>query len=147
MFDHAYMRDAFLAGAPIALAAGLVGYFLVLRAQTFTADTLSHVAVTGALAALVIGIDLRVGLFAACIGEIGRASCRDRVASWTGDWSSDVCSSDLCLTTPTCETLSSPAHPSRSPPASSAISSSSEPRPSQPTHSPTSPSPARSQHS
>src|SRR5689334_25264310 len=68
MFDHAYMRDAFLAGGPIALAAGLVGYFLVLRAQSFTADALSRVAVTGALAALVIGIDLRVGLFAAGIG-------------------------------------------------------------------------------
>jgi zinc/manganese transport system permease protein len=42
---------------------GLVGYFLVLRAQVFTADALSHAAFTGALAALAAGIDLRLGLF------------------------------------------------------------------------------------
>ena len=58
---------AFLAGTFIALASGLVGYFVVLRRQVFTGDALSHVAFTGALAALAIGIDLRVGLFAACV--------------------------------------------------------------------------------
>jgi zinc/manganese transport system permease protein len=67
MFDQEFMRNAFLAGTFIALAAGLVGYFVVLRAQVFTGDALSHVAFTGALAALVIGIDLRIGLFASCI--------------------------------------------------------------------------------
>jgi zinc/manganese transport system permease protein len=67
MFDQPFMRNAFLAGTFIAVAAGLVGYFLVLRAQVFTGDALSHVAFTGALAALVMGLDLRVGLFGACI--------------------------------------------------------------------------------
>jgi len=67
MFDHPFMQHAFLAGTGIALAAGLVGYFLVLRAQVFTADALSHVAFTGALAALVTGVDARIGLFAATI--------------------------------------------------------------------------------
>jgi zinc/manganese transport system permease protein len=57
-----------LAGTGIALACGLVGYFLVLRAQVFTGDALSHVAFTGALAALAFGFDLRVGLFTATIG-------------------------------------------------------------------------------
>jgi zinc/manganese transport system permease protein len=45
----------------------LVGYFVVLRSQVFTGDALSHVAFTGAMAALAVGIDLRVGLFAACV--------------------------------------------------------------------------------
>ena len=67
MFDQPFMRNAFIAGTFIAVAAGLVGYFLVLRAQVFTGDALSHVAFTGGLAALVIGLDLRVGLFGACI--------------------------------------------------------------------------------
>ncbi len=67
MLGQPFMQHAFLAGTAIALAAGLVGYFLVLRAQVFTADALSHVAFTGALAALLIGLDLRVGLFAACV--------------------------------------------------------------------------------
>ncbi|MBL7487535.1 metal ABC transporter permease [Frankia sp. AgB1.9] len=57
------MQHAFLAGTAVALAAGLVGYFLVLRAQVFTADALSHVAFTGALAALAAGLDARLGLF------------------------------------------------------------------------------------
>jgi zinc/manganese transport system permease protein len=44
-----------------------VGYFMVLRGQVFTGDALSHVSVTGALAALAFGIDARLGLFAATI--------------------------------------------------------------------------------
>src|SRR2546421_12761830 len=64
MLTHPFMQHAFLAGTAVALAAGLVGYFLVLRAQVFTADALSHVAFTGALAALAAGLDVRLGLFA-----------------------------------------------------------------------------------
>lgn len=67
MFAHPFMQYAFLAGTAVALAAGLVGYFLVLRAQMFTADALSHVAFTGALAALAAGLDARVGLFAVTV--------------------------------------------------------------------------------
>ncbi len=64
LLAHPFMQHAYLAGTAVALAAGLVGYFLVLRAQVFTADALSHVAFTGALAALAVGVDARVGLFA-----------------------------------------------------------------------------------
>jgi zinc/manganese transport system permease protein len=67
MLGHEFMRNAFLAGTFVALACGLVGYFVVLRAQVFAGDALSHVAFTGALAAAAAGIDLRVGLFAATI--------------------------------------------------------------------------------
>ena len=63
-----FLLHAVLAGTTIAAAAGLVGYFVVLRAQVFTGDALSHVAFTGALAALALGIDERLGLFAATIG-------------------------------------------------------------------------------
>jgi len=67
MFALPFLRYAFLAGSAIAIAAGLVGYFVVLRQQVFTGDALSHVAVTGALGALAAGIDLRIGLYGACI--------------------------------------------------------------------------------
>jgi zinc/manganese transport system permease protein len=63
MLADELVRNAFLAGSPIALASGLVGYFLVLRTQVFAADALSHVAFTGAIAAAVAGVDLRLGLF------------------------------------------------------------------------------------
>jgi zinc/manganese transport system permease protein len=79
------MQHAFLAGTAVALAAGLVGYFLVLRAQVFTADALSHVAFTGALAALAAGLDPRLGLFAVTaavalgMGALGRRARPDDV--------------------------------------------------------------------
>jgi zinc/manganese transport system permease protein len=85
MLTHPFMQHAFLAGTAVALAAGLVGYFLVLRAQVFTADALSHVAFTGALAALAAGLDARVGLFAVTIlvalgmGALGQRARPDDV--------------------------------------------------------------------
>jgi zinc/manganese transport system permease protein len=65
---HPFVRHALAAGTAIALASGLVGYFLVLRGQVFSGDALSHVAFTGAVAALALGVDARVGLFVATIG-------------------------------------------------------------------------------
>jgi len=82
MFTHPFMRHAFAAGTAIAAAAGLVGYFVVLRGQVFAGDALSHVAFTGALAALAFGIDARIGIFAgavlvavllAALGDVGQA--------------------------------------------------------------------------
>ena len=67
MFAHEFFRNALLAGTAIALASGLIGYFVVLRAQVFAGDALSHVAFTGALAAAAAGVDTRIGLFAATI--------------------------------------------------------------------------------
>jgi len=68
MLDQPFMQRAFLAGIAVALLAGVVGYLVVLRAQVFAADALSHVAFTGALGALAVGLDVRIGLFAATIG-------------------------------------------------------------------------------
>ncbi|MEY9834875.1 metal ABC transporter permease [Streptacidiphilus sp. EB103A] len=84
-WSQTFFHHAVLAGTFIALAAGLVGYFLVLRAQVFTGDALSHVAFTGAMAALAGGYDLRLGLFVGCVGAglllagIGRAGRADDV--------------------------------------------------------------------
>ena len=82
IFGHPFMRNAFVAGTGIAACCGAVGYFVVLRSQVFTGDALSHVAFTGALAALAAGFDLRLGLFGATVavavgmgflGRFGRA--------------------------------------------------------------------------
>ena len=79
MFAQEFMRNALLAGTFIGAACGLVGYFLVLRAQVFASDALSHVAFTGALAAAAFGIDIRIGLFAATIvGGIGMGGLGER---------------------------------------------------------------------
>ncbi len=85
MFTQPFMQHALLAGSAVALAAGLVGWFLVLRAQVFIADALSHVAFTGALAALAAELDARVGLFAVTVavalgmGALGRRGRPDDV--------------------------------------------------------------------
>ena len=88
-----FMRNAFLAGTLIALACGLVGYFLVLRAQVFTSDALGHVAFSAALGALAFGLDPRLGLFAGTIlvalamaGLGRRASADDVVIGSTFAW-------------------------------------------------------------
>jgi len=62
MLSQPFVQHAYIAGSAVAVACGLLGYFLVLRAQVFTADALSHVAFTGALAALAFGVDVRLGL-------------------------------------------------------------------------------------
>lgn len=67
MFGHEFMRNALLASTGIALAAGLAGYFLVLRGQVFAADALSHVAFTGGVAALAFGVNELLGLLVATV--------------------------------------------------------------------------------
>ena len=84
ILSYDFMRDAFAAGTCIALAAGLVGYFVVLRNQVFTSDTLGHAAFTGSLGGLLLGLNLLVGLFGSTIAAAlgigalgGRARGRD----------------------------------------------------------------------
>jgi zinc/manganese transport system permease protein len=67
MLAQEFIRNALATGTAIAIASGAVGYFVVLRAQVFAGDALSHVAFTGVLAAALAGVDLRLGLFAATI--------------------------------------------------------------------------------
>ena len=67
MFAHEFMRHALVAGSFVGLACGLIGYFVVLRAQVFAGDALSHVAFTGAVAAAALGLDLVAGLFVATV--------------------------------------------------------------------------------
>jgi zinc/manganese transport system permease protein len=67
MLAHEFMRNALIAGSFVGLACGLVGWFVVLRAQVFAGDALSHVAFTGALAAAVLGVNILAGLFVVTI--------------------------------------------------------------------------------
>ncbi|MBV9000084.1 MAG: metal ABC transporter permease [Solirubrobacterales bacterium] len=83
MFAHDFVRNAYLAGTFIALACGVVGWFVVLRGQLFAGDALTHVAFVGAIAAAVLGFDEVVGLFvltlvvAAGMSALGRRGQAD----------------------------------------------------------------------
>ena len=84
MLSLDFMRYAFLAGTPIAIVSGLVGYFVVLRNLVFATEALAHVTFTGALLAVILGSDPQLGLFgvtmlvALSLGLLGtRARAKD----------------------------------------------------------------------
>ncbi|MHC5912578.1 MAG: metal ABC transporter permease [Nostoc sp.] len=69
----------------IALIAGSVGYFMVLRSQSFAGHTLAHVGFAGASGALLFGGSPVVGLLFSCIGAalgIGLLGGRRAQTSW-----------------------------------------------------------------
>jgi zinc/manganese transport system permease protein len=62
MFEYDFMRNAFAAATIVAVLAGTVGYFLVLRGQTFAGHALAHVGFTGATGAVLLGFSPLLGL-------------------------------------------------------------------------------------
>lgn len=56
MLDYDFMQNAFAAAGVAAVVSGLVGYFLVLRGQTFAGHALSHIGFAGATGAVLIGV-------------------------------------------------------------------------------------------
>jgi zinc/manganese transport system permease protein len=62
MFEYDFMRTAFAASGAAAVLAGAVGYFLVLRGQTFAGHALSHVGFTGATGAALFGLSPVAGM-------------------------------------------------------------------------------------
>jgi zinc/manganese transport system permease protein len=64
MFEYDFMRTAFIAGGLVAIVAGSVGFFLVLRNLTFAGHALSHVGFAGATGSVLIGISPLWGLLA-----------------------------------------------------------------------------------
>jgi zinc/manganese transport system permease protein len=64
MLEYDFMRSAFAAGLVVALVAGAVGYFLVLRQLAFAGHALSHVGFAGATGAFLLGLTPFWGLLA-----------------------------------------------------------------------------------
>jgi zinc/manganese transport system permease protein len=64
IFDYDFMRSALLAGTIVAVVAGAVGYFLVLRQLAFAGHALSHVGFAGATGAVLAGVAPLWGLVA-----------------------------------------------------------------------------------
>jgi zinc/manganese transport system permease protein len=56
MFAYEFMINAFAAAGIVAVVSGLVGYFLVMRGQTFAGHALSHIGFAGATGAGLIGL-------------------------------------------------------------------------------------------
>jgi zinc/manganese transport system permease protein len=84
MWQYDFMQHAFEAGTIVAIVAGIIGYFVVVRRSSFAAHALSHAGFTGAAGAVLLGISPIFGLFAITsvgailIGILGRkAASRD----------------------------------------------------------------------
>ena len=72
IFQYAFMRNAFLAGTVIAVMAGVVGYFVVLRGLAFASHTLANIGFAGAAGAVLVGQPPAFGLLAFTLaGGIG----------------------------------------------------------------------------
>jgi zinc/manganese transport system permease protein len=62
MWQYGFMQHAFEAGTAVAIVAGVVGYFVVLRRLSFAAHALSHVGFAGAAGAVLLSLNPLVGL-------------------------------------------------------------------------------------
>ncbi|HEU0256493.1 MAG TPA: metal ABC transporter permease [Microbacteriaceae bacterium] len=82
-----FMTNAWVAGTIIAVVAGVVGFFVVARGNSFLAHAIPHGAFAGAAGAVLVGIDplLGLGLFAAggalTISFLGRRARSDVVTA------------------------------------------------------------------
>ena len=81
IFQWQFMQHAFEAGTMVAIIAGIVGYFVVLRRSSFAAHALSHIGFTGGAAAVLIGISPVYGLLLfTSAGGLGIAALGRRAA-------------------------------------------------------------------
>ncbi|MDQ2791809.1 MAG: metal ABC transporter permease [Pseudonocardiales bacterium] len=67
MWSFPFMVNAFRAGTIVAVLAGVMGHFMVLRRQSFAGHTLSLIGFPGAAGAVLIGVAASYGYFAFCL--------------------------------------------------------------------------------
>jgi zinc/manganese transport system permease protein len=63
-----FMQHALLGGSLVALAAGLLGYFVITRQNAFAAHALAHIGFPGATGAILVGAPVTLGLAVFCVG-------------------------------------------------------------------------------
>ncbi|MDX6410891.1 MAG: zinc/manganese transport system permease protein [Gaiellaceae bacterium] len=74
LFSYPFMVNALEAGTIVAVMAGVTGWFMVLRRQTFAGHTLSIIAFPGAAAASLAGLPVALGYFGFCgVGALALA--------------------------------------------------------------------------
>jgi len=85
LLSLAFVQHAYYAVTAVSLAAGAVGYFVVLRRQAFAAHAIGHVGFAGAAGAVLLGLSPVVGLLVFCLVAgvligLGGATLDDRDA-------------------------------------------------------------------
>jgi zinc/manganese transport system permease protein len=69
LLHYDFMVHAFQAGTIVAVVAGAIGYFVVLRSSAFAAHALSHIGFAGATGAVVLAVNPIFGLLAFTMGS------------------------------------------------------------------------------
>jgi zinc/manganese transport system permease protein len=69
LFHYDFMVHAFEAGTIVAIVAGAIGYFVVLRSSAFAAHALSHIGFAGATGAVVLAVNPIFGLLVFTVGS------------------------------------------------------------------------------
>jgi zinc/manganese transport system permease protein len=80
LFDYPFMVNALRAGTLVAVMAGAIGWYMVLRRQSFAGHTLSVMAFPGAAGAALAGLPLSLGYYLGCVlaaAAMGPAQRRD----------------------------------------------------------------------
>src|SRR5438270_11202396 len=72
LLQYPFMRNAFVAGAVAALLCGAIGWFAVLRGETYAAHTLASVAFPCASGAVYLGLAPLAASFAFPVPGAGR---------------------------------------------------------------------------
>jgi zinc/manganese transport system permease protein len=67
LWSYPFMVNAFRAGTLVAVAAAVMGWFMVLRRQSFAGHTLSVIGFPGAAGATLLGVSAAYGYFAFCL--------------------------------------------------------------------------------
>src|SRR5712675_1303392 len=81
VLEYDFMQNAFAAATIVAIVSGFVGYFLVLRGQTFAGHALAHVGFTGATGAFLVGVTPLWGLVLMTVAAgIGMGLLGERLA-------------------------------------------------------------------
>jgi zinc/manganese transport system permease protein len=84
-----FMINALIGGTIVALAAGLIGFFVVVRRTAFAAHALAHIGLPGATGAVLVGVPVVVGLGVFCvagalvIGVLGKRAADREVVTGT----------------------------------------------------------------
>jgi zinc/manganese transport system permease protein len=82
MFAYDFMTNAFAAAGIVAVVSGLVGFFLVMRGQTFAGHALSHIGFAGATGAGLIGLAPLWGLVGFTVaGGIAMGLLSERISN------------------------------------------------------------------
>ena len=82
MFACDFMTNAFAAAGIVAVVSGLVGFFLVMRGQTFAGHALSHIGFAGATGAGLIGLAPLWGLVGFTVaGGIAMGLLSERISN------------------------------------------------------------------